>query len=116
MAVYINGLQMPPNCWWCPVKFWNDVEYICPFSHKHINSGDADRHDDCPLLPVPDHGRLIDADALKMKMQIGDCAKEGCGESKHRYGSYCWLDDKGAMVCDAINEAPTIIEADRSEE
>lgn len=99
-GVYIKGMDVPPNCWWCPVKFWNDSEYICPFSHKHINSGDADRHDDCPLLPVHDHGDLIDRDALK--------EKSWCDTT--RYG------DVEVVGIWHINDAPTVIEADRSEE
>ena len=33
---------------------------------KYIKTIDAieKRRDDCPLIPVPDHGRLIDADKL----------------------------------------------------
>lgn len=98
-GVYIKGMDVPPNCWWCPVKFWNDSEYICPFSHKHINSGDADRHDDCPLLPVHDHGDLIDRDEL---MKHGVYLPRDGGYLPLVYMSY-------------VKGAKTVIPAERNE-
>ena len=49
MSVLIKGMEMPTNCHECPLLF---VTSIC------------DGSKDCPLVHVPPHGRLIDADAL----------------------------------------------------
>ena len=46
-GIYIKGMKMPTRCAEC-------FMYQCG----------ATSMDDCPLIPVPDHGRLIDADAL----------------------------------------------------
>ena len=112
-GVYIKGMDVPPNCWWCPVKFWNDSEYICPFSHKHINSGDADRHDDCPLLPVRDHGDLIDRDAMRKDWKFSDSCNR-CERDAYRCQYY---EEMSTMdVCGMLDDAPVVIPAERSEE
>ena len=53
MSVLIKGMEMPTCCAGCCLdrfcKHWDIVPY---------------RHEDCPLVPVPKHGRLIDADKL----------------------------------------------------
>lgn len=61
-GVYINGMEMPKNCADCPVNMnicHRGYEYLL----EHTELYDR-RADNCPLIPVPDHGRLIDADAL----------------------------------------------------
>ena len=59
---------------------------------------------DCPLIEIPPHGRLIDADAL-------DKTIEFIGEAEAQiYGSQNW---RFAMKCrQALENAPTIIEAE----
>ncbi len=82
MGIYINGVEMPKNCFDCPCYHhkvddgYYDYE-ICRASGTVFNDGYASvtghkdhidpfkaRLDNCPLVPVPPHGRLIDADAL----------------------------------------------------
>ena len=53
----------------------------------------------CPLLEVPAHGRLIDADAL-----ISRC--------KDEKGSYYGHDS--AVIGEAVESAPTVIEAEET--
>ena len=66
MGVYIN-IEMPPNCSACwALDDYGDYPrcriteeqrgYNFPIREK--------RMDNCPLTPVPPHGRLIDADAF----------------------------------------------------
>ena len=58
MSILIKGMEMPKNCKECfackaelsPEK---KVIYVCCFAKT-----------DCPLVPVPPHGRLGDLDAL----------------------------------------------------
>lgn len=75
MGVYIKGAEMPIDCHNCPLGFGGGCyfgtsadEYMCP---------DHGRADWCPLIPVPEHGRLIDADALRqsIKESIDECNK-----------------------------------------
>lgn len=44
MSVYIKGMEMPRNCAACV------LDGFC--KHWDIRS---DRHEDCPLVPVPEH-------------------------------------------------------------
>lgn len=60
MGVYVKGMEMPTNCEECPIKSWDCESYVCPFSG--IDTLSIGRQANCPLVPVPEHGRLIDAD------------------------------------------------------
>ena len=59
-GVYIKGMEMPTSCLFCALCF--GANEFCPLVKKYAKT--YGRHDDCPLISVPDHGRLIDADAL----------------------------------------------------
>ena len=90
MSVLIKGVEMPTDCHNCPLGFGGGCycgtsadEYMCP---------DHGRAEWCPLVPVPPHGRLIDADAM-MKL----------------------LPPLYQSVIDALNNAPTIIPAEEGE-
>lgn len=49
MSILIKGMKMPTSCDDCflPLRY-------CPYAMKP--------NGECPLVPVPPHGRLIDAD------------------------------------------------------
>ena len=78
MNVYIKGMEMPTSCRKCIYSGWSNFYqiYVCNavrkdepvlFDHKQIKNTAivrGGRADNCPLVPVPKHGRLIDADAL----------------------------------------------------
>lgn len=65
MSILINGMAMPGSCGRCPMYNNCAGHYMNPFEN-------AVRGKDCPLVPVPPHGRLIDADALIKALGIGD--------------------------------------------
>lgn len=48
-GIYIKDMSKPQNCHKCPFLY---VTSVCDGSKE------------CPLIPVPDHGDLIDRDAL----------------------------------------------------
>lgn len=50
MSVYIKGFPLPNNCGACPLRLAWCRERIYMVT----------RPERCPLVPVPDHGRLID--------------------------------------------------------
>lgn len=64
MSVYIKGMEMPKYCGEC--RFCLDDSRIangyCMYFHSRANLYELRK--DCPLVSVPPHGRLIDADAL----------------------------------------------------
>ena len=106
MSILIKGMEMPKSCYDCSFAvevYDGSGVYACVVTDKCVCRG-AGRHDDCPLVPVPPHGRLIDADALKEAF---------CGN--------CFADEK-PMECSEpcmdmriILEAPTIIPAEEGE-
>ena len=56
MSVYIKGMEMPKDgVYWCEIGVTGEIAMIT------IHGEDRKSF---PLIPVPDHGRLIDADAL----------------------------------------------------
>lgn len=59
MGIYIKGMEMPESCYSC--EFRNESGW-CPVKRKLVDKYD---YETCSLVTVPDHGRLIDADALQ---------------------------------------------------
>ena len=101
MGVYIKGMEMPKSCEVCPLGAEVDTVYEtamgCRINFKMRSKGNRDNRPEwCPLVPVPPHGRLIDADALQVDMMemvaSGMYGEEDC--------------------IDAVIEASTIIEAE----
>lgn len=56
MSILIKGMEMPTSCGNCFFDTHCD--------NWRLRNWGAPPPDDCPLVPVPPHGRLIDADAL----------------------------------------------------
>lgn len=108
MGVYIKGMEMPPNCCQCPVNMEvckRGYEYLL----KHSELYDK-RADDCPIVEIPPHGRLIDADALRAKQQEDADLFQG----STAYGDKCRRDEAMNAVANIVN-APTIIPAEEGE-
>lgn len=95
MGVYISGMEMPKSCYECQMRIRAGMDIVCPVAHKRFSVADVNilyyRLDNCPLIPVPPHGRLIDADVLR-----------NLCDDPH----WCvWMSE--------IDDAPTIIPADK---
>ena len=92
MSVLIKGMARPKNCFECHLAKWiDDGRAGCVADGKIHN---ASKPIDCPLVEIPvPHGRLIDADRVT-------------AESIKRTGKRLL----------AIDTAPTVIEAERSED
>ena len=105
MGVYIKGMEMPTNCFLCPLSVLNGERLFCEVTKDEVLR--AKKPSDCPIVLVPDHGRLIDADALKQKQQEdADLFKSAYTlEAKIR------RDESLNAVANIVN-APTIIPAD----
>jgi len=105
MSVLIKGMKMPENCIKCPMQFGGmcyvmpaevDESRVAPTVEAAWKQGKPDW---CPLVEIPVHGRLIDGDALQCKVDdigLGYFAVYGVTE-------------------DTIDSAPTVIEAEGSE-
>ena len=98
--VLIRGMEIPKNCATC--SLWTYKGIYCE-GYKTADYNNPNRHLSCPLIEVPDHGRLVDADALDKTMQF-------IGEAEAQiYGSQSW---GFAMKCrKALCDTPTVIQA-----
>lgn len=63
MSILIPG-KMPTSCARCPCA--NDETPFCRAANKYIPM--LGKPEWCPLIELPQHGRLIDADALEKHM------------------------------------------------
>ena len=68
-SVLIRGMEMPTSCCGCEFSVFTPTGTI-PFCRRTRKDLAADvyfnkRDSDCPLIPVPEHGDLIDRDAYE---------------------------------------------------
>lgn len=99
MGVYIN-MEMPKSCRNCPC-FCEELFYCRAKEGDDI--GLEKRPKDCPLVPVPPHGRLIEAEYLYNAVEQRYRMSSGI---EHR----CERD-----LLDVICGAPTIIPPEEGE-
>ena len=93
MSVCIKGMEMPRHCGECGIEW-------CGLWKKLIIAGMSiakSRPADCPLVEVPDHGRLIDADEFLNRA----------------IGTKCFRGDFALMLQELVSESMTIIPADK---
>lgn len=95
MSILIKGIEMPKSCEDCHLEsfcsLWVEARRICKWSPDNREA--FIRHPNCPLVPVPPHGRLIDADAMKTRIE---------GSDYHTI----------AVVKQWVDDQPTVIESD----
>lgn len=95
-GIYIPGMEMPKDCNHC--RFAVDG-WCYAYGKPNIDALENDgRTNFCPLFPVPDHGRLIDADVKE---------KDGWYLERHvRKADGYWIEIM------PLKDAPTVIPAD----
>lgn len=113
MGVYIKGMETPDSCWNCPV----DKPLCTLWQGMTVDEMDNGRHKDCPLVPVPPHGRLIDADALMHEFEKAQrtMAQHGREYSCSFMSSSQEISTEWYCVGDMLENAPTVIEAEEGE-
>jgi len=114
MSVYIHGMEMPISCFECKLLDYTDT-YKCRVRFESLSREhgiNISRPDWCPLVPVPEHGRLIDADTLTKTFleRKRPTLSAGADGSKERVR---YLDYFSARQ--TIKDAPTIIPAEEGE-
>lgn len=109
MEIYIKDMEVPISCQECAFRVdeseTNVREWIClinqyPTFYCKKSQGHAKDEEylqDCPLIPIPPHGRLIDADALLQRA------------IPHGWSTPKWVSDI------MIDDAPTVIPAEEGE-
>lgn len=108
MGIYIKGMEMPKGCKDCGLKVNCDEcegwECVCMPLHTTIGYYDDllsdKRREDCPLVPVPQHGDLIDRNDLT----ICDYDIDGGSDS---FGYFSFK----AVPEETLNDATVIIPA-----
>ena len=102
MGVYIKGMEMPASC---PCELLGiGYDLYCSFAggiparvkEYYECCQNGTRPSWCPLVPIPEHGRLIDADALTISTAVP------LDEKPYQY-----------VHIDNIKAAPTIIPASK---
>ena len=108
MSMLIKGMKMPKSCRDCWIEqegFRCGGRIECP----DTTCFDSERREDCPLVEIPPHGRLIDAYALMDKLSRMFSERERDAQySGERVVNLSWND-----AIFAILSAPTIIEGDQ---
>lgn len=101
MSVLINGMEMPKNCGECLLAKLSQTgeSLICNYMLSRVSW--EERPFDCPLIEVPPHGRLIDADALEVHDGWLRDSKYFSQDSGHTHITFVYSND----ICNA----PTII-------
>lgn len=104
MSILIEGMEMPTRCGECKA-------FVC-YKQSAFDMGDCfcgitkedakakEKNADCPLVPVPAHGRLIDADALIRELEITE-------EDDHNGATLLM-----AVFLEVLKSAPTVIDAE----
>lgn len=107
MGVYIKDMEMPKGCGDCKFRYIG----ICHASTKT----------DCPLVPVPPHGDLIDRNKLYEKTAEWEAQALHMVEvTMHDENTTEWkrwstvLTERSAFKFD-VTDAPTIISAEEDE-
>ena len=74
MSALILGMEFPKTCAACEWSSYSFPNAWCGRMHKTIDIEIAKngRPDDCPIIPVPPHGDLIERDKLREKEFIHD--------------------------------------------
>ena len=92
MSILIKGMEMPTDR---PQLLW-----VYPNGKALTVQSDVDPWKDLQATPVPPHGRLIDADAIKSRKFTIDSDRDDC-----------FLDGL-LFAVELIDAEPTIIEAE----
>lgn len=116
MSVLIKGMEMPTRCFACPLCIGEENDWSCAISHgpyieyRVIETDIAiDTCPDwCPLVSIPPHGRLIDADKMRESIMKQTALTRLIGGEE--LAEIAETLEKGFLQ--EINNAPTIIPED----
>lgn len=113
MSVLIKGMEMPHDCEVCPcLQYFHGRRFICGITHTVI--GEADKLRNCPLIEIPPHGRLIDADLLMREFEKAQNTMKQHGQeySCSFLSTSQEISTEWYCVEDILDDAPTVIEAE----
>lgn len=105
MSILIKNMKMPTSCYDCNcfIRDSGGIDYCCLLMQDIEDSDKCD--DDCPLVSVSPHGRLIDEESI-------------CGQLRPLIENpYCYnrlqiISETLAHCLQIISDVPTIIPAE----
>ena len=111
MSVIVKGIKIPNCCEECKFcyAFQNgpyDIYVKCTLLNRLIPKDDKPKRDDCPLIELPQHGRLIDAEELK------EWINSWFDMDKYYHPYSKGKSIPTAELLDIIENIPTILEAE----
>ena len=129
MSVYIKGITPPKRCSECQFLEGGYMDGLCHAASRWLDDdeywtwyvypeGDMDdsKPCNCPLIPVPDHGRLVDADALMVAYERAESSADQHGRE------FSFSFRSGGELCTEwwpmhlmLQEQPTIIPASKED-
>ena len=114
MSVLIQGMEMPTSCSVCEVTHrMHHGELVCRL--LNVYASEVDMEEECPLIDVPLHGRLIDADKFYKEIKrlfVGFYTAYERDKKDERIAALLELD---IAVRRLVGDAPTIIPADKED-
>lgn len=107
MSIIIKGMRMPKNCETCELSSTDSSGFFgcCVTGNIVLRKREQERPTWCPLVELPPHGRLIDADALHIPL---------IDKELDQLQPWTSFDDY-REVLQMIDDAPTIIESEGEE-
>ena len=102
MSIYIKDMEMPTG---------NDELRLIIHANGQVIISHKTHYEEAEAVPVPEHGRLIDADALRQAMYNEAFETDS---PMQKWDSGCWIRYK--MFERMEEAAPTIIPADKGEQ
>ena len=112
MSILIKGMKMPKCCVKCEWHEYYGGDYDWVHACRRtgtmsIENAETERANDCPLVEIPEHGRLIDADAY--------C--EDLLEEAHRVWGLLKPEtiERINRTVDDLKNYPAVVEAEGSE-
>jgi len=101
--VLVKGMKMPKSCEECPFfdGSWCNAQPMENWRTSYFRPSKGERQESCPLIPVAEHGRLIEAhfDYEKFKKRY----KDAFGDNFDLYNAF-------SIFNDMIVNAPTVLE------
>ena len=102
MSILIKGMEMPRTCRDCCLSTFTDFDSMpfCNITMDDIclNDWETKRCDNCPLVPVPPHGDLIDR-------------RDAIIDANERAYDFWLSDDEVNVTIQFLKEQPTTIPA-----
>ena len=116
MSVYIKGMELPKSCAGCRFAIAHYSYARCLAILDNINYVRGQRDSRCPLIPVPDHGDLIERDAIYDSFKKNPYSKDDLFMSVGLAAKTMrTVNSMFALFRKTLQDAPTIIPAEKED-